>query len=91
VPDLETSSFGADSWRSAAAFGLCVASRVKPTDYRTAMNLDTEADLAPEFALNEIPWKSVRGAASPMPSPSTPPSCSWWGPPGTATGDDDDR
>src|SRR3954471_1795084 len=34
-----------------------------------AMNLDTEADLAPEFALNEILWKSVRGAASPMPPP----------------------
>jgi hypothetical protein len=34
-----------------------------------AMNLDTEADLAPELALNEIIWKSVRGAASPMPPP----------------------
>jgi YVTN family beta-propeller protein len=34
-----------------------------------AMNLDTEADLAPELALNEILWKSVRGAASPMPPP----------------------
>jgi len=34
-----------------------------------AMNLDTEADLAPELALNEILWKSIRGAASPMPPP----------------------
>jgi hypothetical protein len=33
------------------------------------MNLDTEADLAPELALNEILWKSIRGAASPMPPP----------------------
>jgi hypothetical protein len=33
-----------------------------------AMNLD-EADLAPELALNEIIWKSIRGAASPMPPP----------------------
>jgi hypothetical protein len=28
-----------------------------------------EADLAPEFELNEIVWKSVRGANSPMPPP----------------------
>ncbi len=28
-----------------------------------------EADLAPEFELNEIIWKSVRGADSPMPPP----------------------
>lgn len=34
-----------------------------------AMNLDTEADLAPELALNEILWKSVRGPSSPMPPP----------------------
>src|SRR5436305_1883823 len=34
-----------------------------------AMDLDTEADLAPELALNELLWKSVRGAASPMPPP----------------------
>jgi DNA-binding beta-propeller fold protein YncE len=33
-----------------------------------AMNLH-EADLAPELELNEILWKSVRGAASPMPPP----------------------
>lgn len=33
-----------------------------------AMNLD-EADLAPELELNEILWKSVRGADSPMPPP----------------------
>ncbi|HEX4962508.1 MAG TPA: bifunctional YncE family protein/alkaline phosphatase family protein [Thermoanaerobaculia bacterium] len=34
-----------------------------------AMDLDTEADLAPEYELNEILWKSVRGAASAMPPP----------------------
>jgi hypothetical protein len=28
-----------------------------------------EADLAPELELNEILWKSVRGASSPMPPP----------------------
>jgi hypothetical protein len=28
-----------------------------------------EADMAPEFELNEIVWKSVRGADSPMPPP----------------------
>src|SRR4029077_8139814 len=33
-----------------------------------AMDLH-EADLAPELELNEILWKSVRGAASPMPPP----------------------
>ena len=33
-----------------------------------AMALD-EADLAPELELNEILWKSVHGAASPMPPP----------------------
>jgi YVTN family beta-propeller protein len=33
-----------------------------------AMNLE-EADLAPDLELNEILWKSVRGAASPMPPP----------------------
>ncbi len=33
-----------------------------------AMDLG-EADLAPELELNEILWKSVRGAASPMPPP----------------------
>ncbi len=32
------------------------------------MNLE-EADLAPELPLNEILWKSVRGADSPMPPP----------------------
>jgi hypothetical protein len=32
------------------------------------MNLD-EVDEAPMFALNEIIWKSVRGAASEMPLP----------------------
>jgi hypothetical protein len=33
-----------------------------------AMNLE-EADMAPELALNEILWKSVRGSDSPMPPP----------------------
>ncbi|HEY7216406.1 MAG TPA: alkaline phosphatase family protein, partial [Thermoanaerobaculia bacterium] len=33
-----------------------------------AMNLD-EPDRAPDLELNEIVWKSVRGAASPMPPP----------------------
>ena len=33
-----------------------------------AMDLE-EADLAPEQELNEILWKSVRGAHSPMPPP----------------------
>ena len=33
------------------------------------MNLD-EADMAPELELNEIIWRSVRGADSPMPPPS---------------------
>jgi YVTN family beta-propeller protein len=33
-----------------------------------AMDLD-EADAAPELELNEILWKSVRGASSPMPPP----------------------
>lgn len=32
------------------------------------MNLD-EADLAPELELNEILWKAIRGADSPMPPP----------------------
>jgi hypothetical protein len=32
------------------------------------MNL-READLAPELELNEIVWRSVRGANSPMPPP----------------------
>jgi DNA-binding beta-propeller fold protein YncE len=33
------------------------------------MNLDEEADLAPDIAFNEIIWRSVRGAGSPMPPP----------------------
>ena len=33
-----------------------------------AMNF-AEADMTPEYELNEIIWKSVRGAASPMPPP----------------------
>lgn len=32
------------------------------------MNLD-EADMAPEVELNEILWRSIRGAHSPMPPP----------------------
>ena len=32
------------------------------------MNFD-EADMTPEYELNEILWKSVRGADSPMPPP----------------------
>ena len=32
------------------------------------MNLD-DADMAPELELNEILWKSIRGASSPMPPP----------------------
>ena len=28
-----------------------------------------EADMTPEYDLNEIVWKSVRGAHSPMPPP----------------------
>jgi len=50
------------------------------------MNLDTEADLAPELALNEILWKSVRGADSPMP----PPVHAAFVRPVTAVGDGDD-
>ncbi len=50
-----------------------------------AMNLD-EADLAPELELNEILWKSVRGAASPMP----PPVHAAFVRPVAASGDDDD-
>jgi YVTN family beta-propeller protein len=33
------------------------------------MNLQGEADLAPELELNQVIWKSVRGAASEMPPP----------------------
>jgi len=43
----------ADSWGAAASL---------------AMNLE-EADMAPEGPLNEILWKAVRGADSPMPPP----------------------
>jgi DNA-binding beta-propeller fold protein YncE len=43
----------ADSWGAAAS---------------VAMNLE-EADMAPELPLNEILWKAVRGADSPMPPP----------------------
>jgi DNA-binding beta-propeller fold protein YncE len=34
-----------------------------------AMNLDEEADLAPDLELNEILWQSVHGAGSVMPPP----------------------
>ena len=44
---------GADAWGAAAS---------------KAMNFE-EADRTPEFELNEILWKSVRGANSPMPPP----------------------
>jgi DNA-binding beta-propeller fold protein YncE len=44
---------GADAWGSAASM---------------AMNF-SEADMTPEYELNEIIWKSVRGADSPMPPP----------------------
>ncbi len=44
---------GADAWGAAAS---------------AAMNFG-EVDLAPEYELNEILWKSVRGAHSPMPPP----------------------
>lgn len=43
----------ADAWGSAASM---------------RMNFE-EADMTPEYELNEILWKSVRGAASPMPPP----------------------
>lgn len=33
-----------------------------------AMNFD-EADMTPEYELNEIMWRSIRGASSPMPPP----------------------
>jgi YVTN family beta-propeller protein len=64
VPDL--SPFTAlparvplDEVNGPAAFGAQASLR---------MNLD-EADMAPELELNEILWKSVRGADSPMPPP----------------------
>lgn len=44
---------GAGAWGAAASM---------------AMNFD-EADMTPEYELNEIIWKSVKGAASPMPPP----------------------
>ena len=53
-----------------------------------AMDLDTEADLAPELALNEILWKSVRGAASPMPPPV---HAAFVRPVGVGEKEDDDR
>jgi YVTN family beta-propeller protein len=56
-----------------------------------AMNLDTEADLAPELALNEILWKSVRGAASPMPPPVHAAFVRPVAAAGDADGADDDR
>src|SRR4051794_13900740 len=56
-----------------------------------AMNLDTEADLAPELARNEILWKSVRGAASPMPPPVHAAFVQPVRVVGDGDGDDDDR
>jgi sugar lactone lactonase YvrE len=44
---------GAGAWGAAASI---------------AMNFD-EADMTPEYELNEIIWKSIRGASSPMPPP----------------------
>jgi DNA-binding beta-propeller fold protein YncE len=44
---------GTDAWGAAASL---------------AMNFE-EADMTPEYELNEIVWKSVRGAHSPMPPP----------------------
>ena len=38
------------------------------TQASARMNFE-EADMTPEYELNEILWKSVRGAASPMPPP----------------------
>jgi len=51
-----------------------------------AMNLE-QADLAPEHELNEILWKSVRGADSPMP----PPKRAAFVRPLRAADDDDER
>jgi hypothetical protein len=48
-----------DEMNSGAAWGAAASMQ---------MNL-READLAPELELNEIVWRSVRGAHSPMPPP----------------------
>jgi hypothetical protein len=48
-----------DEMNSATAFGAEASQR---------MNLK-EADLAPEIELNDIVWRSIRGADSPMPPP----------------------
>ncbi len=48
-----------DEKNSASAWGAAAS---------VAMNLE-EADLAPELALNEFLWKSVRGGDAPMPPP----------------------
>jgi len=61
----------------ASAYGAVASAR---------MNLD-EADLAPELELNEILWKSVRGASSIMPPPRR--TAFVWTI--RADGDDDDR
>ena len=65
-PTPETASFTAlparvplDEKNASTAFGAQASLR---------MNLD-EADMAPELELNEIIWRSVRGAESPMPPP----------------------
>jgi hypothetical protein len=47
-----------------------------------------EADLAPDLELNEIIWKSIRGADSPMPPPVR---AAFIRPKGESEVDDDDR
>jgi hypothetical protein len=53
-----------------------------------AMNLDTEADLAPDIAFNEVIWRSVRGAGSAMPPPV---HAAFVRPVGEVDEEDDDR
>ena len=62
-----------DEMNSTKSFGADASMR---------MNL-READLAPELELNEIIWRSIRGAGSPMPPPRRAAFI-------RATGDDDD-
>jgi YVTN family beta-propeller protein len=65
-PTADTAPFAAlparvplDELNTSTAFGAQASLR---------MNLD-DADMAPELELNEIIWRSVRGADSPMPPP----------------------
>ena len=51
------------------------------------MNLE-EADRAPDLLLNEIVWRSVRGADSPMPAPVR---ASWVRPIAGAEDEDEDE